>query len=129
MNEIEIICDTFDIAKRLKQIDKNYVLVWNKAKQRYEVRYKTQNLLRLELVLPYSELDVRTINYINKTRVENHKALLKEMEENNLKLEKKAQENMLDEAQIKLKEISKYLSSKGEHSNYEHDKSYQTKWV
>ena len=123
-----ITTDTFDIAKRLKEIDPHYLLKWNKDKNRYEIFFKKERE-QLELVIPFNELDIRTLNLVQKTRVENTKKLLKELEEQNKKLEKKLQNKVLDETYIKTKELTKYVFQKADVTNVNFENSYKTKWV
>ena len=86
--------DLFNISKRLKQIDKNYFLVRNRKTNKFEVHYK-RNFNSLELVLPFNKLDARTIDYVLKTRMENRKKLLEEIErENQILLERERKENL-----------------------------------
>lgn len=86
MKGIVIKNDLFNIANRLKQINKKYFIVYNKQTKKFEVHFK-RNFHTLELVLPFERLDIRTINYVLKTKIENKKALLEEIENHNKKLE------------------------------------------
>jgi hypothetical protein len=121
--------DTFDIVLRLKQIDPNYLIVRNTTKHRFELHYKANGSSRLEAVIPFRELDSRTLEYVNTTRVENQKTLLEQMEKHNQKLQQSQTQKVVDEMQTKAKEITKYVFQKGEHTPYVSETSYQTKWV
>ena len=83
---IEITNDLFDIANRLRSVNENYRLYYNTHKSRYEVRNSATDTL--EFVVPYGELDARTVEYARYTGVQNAKALLAEIERNNAKVEK-----------------------------------------
>jgi len=124
-----ITTDTFDIAKRLKEIDPHYLLKWNKQKKRYEVFFKEEECEQLELIIPFNELDIRSLYLVQKTRIENAKKILKELEEHNEKLEKKLQNKVLDETYIKTKELTKYVFQKGDTTSVNFENSYKTKWV
>ena len=82
----EIFLDTFDIVKKIKSIDNNYRVFRNIQKHRFEIYYQKGVNLDLQLVVPYGELDYRTINLLNKTKVENADELFKEIDNHNLKL-------------------------------------------
>ena len=78
--------DLFDIASRLRSVNDSYRLYYNTQKCRYEVRNFATDAL--EFVVPYDELDARTVEYARYTNVQNASALLEEIERNNEKLEK-----------------------------------------
>lgn len=82
--------DLFDVAKRLRQIDANYRLYFNQLLGRFEVHNHAQRGNSLAVVVPYDKLDARTITLVRKTRVENAKRLLAEMEKANAKAENDA---------------------------------------
>ena len=128
MDRIFISHDLFNIVKRLKQIDKNYFVLYNKKSQKYEVHYK-RNFGTLELVLPFDRLDKRAIDLVLKSKIENKQKLLKEMEENNKKLEQQQSQKMLDEANFKAKEMMAYAFSKGDSENIDFNNAYKTKWI
>jgi hypothetical protein len=80
----EVISDLFNISSRLRQVDKEYkiFLINNK----FEVRKRGE----ICFVVPFDELDYRTIEYARKTRIENFEDLIEEMDEHNRELEKSA---------------------------------------
>lgn len=84
MNEIKN--DLFDIVKKIKEINQNYKVFRNIIKHRYEIYFQKGVNLNLELVVPYDKLDYRTINLLNKTKVENADEIFDEIEEANAKL-------------------------------------------
>lgn len=124
MKKILIKKDLFNISQRLKSIDKNYYILFNKLTKKFEVHYGQKS--SLQLVLPFKNLDKRTIDLVLKTKVENKKKLLLEMEENNAKLERESNQQILDEASFKLNEMLKYSQSKC--GNIDFNKTYLTKW-
>lgn len=81
--------DLFNISNRLKSIDKNYFIVRNHLKKRFEIHYKREKN-SLELILPFDKLDDRTIKLVLKTKIENRQKLDEEIEKNNAMLNKKA---------------------------------------
>ena len=78
---IEITNDLYDIASRLRSVNESYKLYYNTQKCRYEVRnLRTQ---ALEFVVPYDELDARTIEYARYTSVANAEQIFSDIEKNN----------------------------------------------
>ena len=82
--------DLFDVANRLREIDANYCLYFNKMLGRFEVHNKAQRGNTLAVIVPYKQLDARTIHFVQKTRVENANRLFAEMEKQNAKAESDA---------------------------------------
>ena len=81
---IEIVHDVYYIAERLKEIDFNYFILYNTKRKKYEIHHTGQPGTYC-LTVPYDELDARTIDFVNQTRVENRDRLLKELDEENKK--------------------------------------------
>lgn len=75
--------DLFDIAKRLKSIDRRYELFFNRKKNRYEIYANGA----MQMALPFERLDARTLTYARKTRLENLEKIIAEIEEENARLE------------------------------------------
>ena len=82
--ELEIIThDLFDIAKRLKGIDRRYKLFFNRKKNRYEIYANGA----MQMALPFERLDARTLSYARKTRLENLEKIIAEIEKENARIE------------------------------------------
>lgn len=75
--------DLFDIAKRLKSIDRRYELFFNRKKNRYEIYANGA----MQMALPFERLDARTLTYARKIRLENLEKIIAEIEEENARLE------------------------------------------
>jgi len=82
----EIKSDLFNIVKRIKGINPKYFVLYNHKKKKYEVHFK-RSKSTYELTIPFDTLDSRAVNFVMKTRMENQKKLLKEIEESNKKLQ------------------------------------------
>jgi hypothetical protein len=78
--------DLFDVVKRIKQIDKKYFVVFNHKRNKFEVHYQ-RSKNTYELTIPFDELDARAVYFVLKTRMQNQKKLLAEIEESNKKLQ------------------------------------------
>lgn len=110
MEKFEIIeNDLFNISNRLKQIDKNYLLVRNKLKKRFELWYNSC-VPRLELVFKTNRIDKRMIDFVNSTRIENIDKIIKEMDKTNEKIRLKEIENKKNECFDKMSEVIKYVN-------------------
>lgn len=75
--------DLFDIAKRLKGIDRRYKLFFNRKKNRYEIYANGA----MQMALPFERLDARTLSYARKTRLENLEKIIAEIEKENVRIE------------------------------------------
>lgn len=104
---IEISYDTFDISKRLKELDKNYFVRYNTQTKHFEVWLQEGVNAHLEVVLEYPCLDIRTINKVATTRTDKIEKIIKEMELHNQKLKEKAKQNLIEELEFKVKHIIK----------------------
>lgn len=82
---IEITNDLFDISFRLRAINDDYRLYYNGQKRRYEVHSAKRQAL--QFVVPYDELDARTVDYAMYSRVENADVLFRDIERNNKKFQ------------------------------------------
>ena len=83
-----MINDVFFIEKRLKEISKDYYILFNLKTQKFEIHSKSQTSDSLCLVVPYEVLDERTITLVNKTKIENMKKIIEEIDSNNEKVKK-----------------------------------------
>lgn len=80
--------DLFDVANRLKSINANYRVYYNRVANRFEVHCLTQQGSTLAFVVPYDSLDARTVQLANQSRVEHSSRIFEEMEKHNTLLEK-----------------------------------------
>ena len=60
-NQILLDCDPFYISSRIKEVDENYFIVFNTARNVYELHSSAQIGSTYALTIPYSQLDERTI--------------------------------------------------------------------
>lgn len=87
--------DLFNIVNRLKSIDKNYFVMYNTKKHKFEVHYKRAKNT-YELTVPYNKLDARTINLVQSTKIENQKQIYQQIEQQNQILEQKNKSQILE---------------------------------
>ncbi len=93
--------DVYFISQRIKEIDKRYFILFNMSKNKYEIHSLGQMGGSYCFTLPYKHLDERAIFYTLKTRCENVEKIIKEIDQENIKLEK----NNIKKAVNKLEEV------------------------
>ncbi len=88
MELVKITNDLFDVAWRLKAIRESYVVYYNVQLHRYEVHDSAQYGNTLAFVVPYGNLDCRTVDYALKTRVQNANEIFDGIERANARQDK-----------------------------------------
>lgn len=107
--------DVYDIADRLKEIDPNYTLHYNRKTKKFELWGKRNELL---IVFPYSAVDARMVEHARRTRIERSRELIREIEENNRKILESRELETTKNAQDNLKEIAeKYYVERRKRAN------------
>ena len=91
--EIRIRNDLYDIADRLKEINASYELYFDTGRQKYIL--KAFGIL--QAVLPYDELDQRTLDYVYYTRRENVENVLADADRYNERKERENVQRVKDE--------------------------------
>lgn len=81
--KIKLCSDVYNIAKRIKKIDKDYYIVYNTSTHKFEVHNSSQLGGTYCLTIPYQFLDERTLKYVQKTSSVNLDYVLNEIESNN----------------------------------------------
>ena len=94
--------DLFDIAARLKSVNERYVVYYNEQKQRFEVHDGVKNCL--EFVVPFDELDARTVEYARYSNVCRAAEILAEVERHNAQLERQRAKSAIEEAAVSIEE-------------------------
>mgnify|MGYP001000667952 CR=1 FL=1 len=124
---IPIETNVYNIPERLKEIDKDYFVVFNTEAQQFEVHNLGQIGNTLALNIPYDELDNRTIDLVQKTRIENAKKIFDEIDRQNLKLEIDSSKKWKDVTDQQLREMHRYVTN---HESKETipDDAYTTRW-
>lgn len=105
---VKIENDVFDIASRLKEIDSDYFVIYNRTKKRYEIHNEKQKPT-LALVVPYNGLDSRTIGYVLKTKISRIDEIVREIDEHNEKVEKQKFDSSIERLSYKTKNLIGYL--------------------
>ncbi len=123
---IKIFEDVFDICSRIKEIDCGYFVVYNTQRKRYEIHHSGLKGSTFCIVCE-DGLNGTVITKLRKSRIENIDKIMREMEENNQKLERENQRILQDETNFKLKEMFDYAQKRESDSNF--DDGYKTSWV
>ena len=84
---IKINYDVYDISRRIKKIDRNYFIVFNTSKQKFEVHLSKQIGGSYCLTLPYKNLDERALKHVLKSQTINIDDILEKIENDNKILE------------------------------------------
>ncbi len=100
----EIYSDCQDIIKRLKEIDKDYFVVYNLNRKTFELHNRAQEEGTFCLTLPFDTLDERTIDLTLRTQSFKRDELIKELDAENERLEKTRKRNILNEMEARLYE-------------------------
>ena len=100
----EIYSDCQDIIKRLKEIDKDYFVVYNLNRKTFELHNRAQEEGTFCLNLPFDTLDERTIDLTLRTQSFKRDELIKELDAENERLEKTRKRNILNEMEARLYE-------------------------
>jgi len=100
LNKI-ILSDVYNIAKRLKEIDQNYFVVYNTSKYKYEVHNSRQIGDSYCLTVPFDCLDARTIVLVQQSRIKNISEMVEKMDFENAVLQKINNKTALDDLMCK----------------------------
>ncbi len=103
--------DIFGIAKRLKEIDENYSLVFNQTLKRFEVHSSANKGDSLCVVCPYAQADARLLKIVRATRRERASEIFREIEEKNDRLVKDSEAKQKSDAKDRAKELLERLKA------------------
>ena len=118
--------DVFDIVNRIKNIDKDYFIMYNLRNKKFEVHnYKNINTT-YSLTIPYNTLDINTLYYVQKTHISNIDNVLDEIEKSNNNLINTAKNNLQDLVDYRSKDIYKYAFNTTK--DFRADSAYKNKW-
>ena len=95
--------DVYDIVKQIKAIDKNYFVMYDEQKKKYELHDKRQKPT-FSITL-FDKLDKRSIKKVYSTQSKNALELFKAIDQTNKRVEENAKEFVIDKAKTNIKEI------------------------
>lgn len=108
---VPVLTHALDIPARLKEISRDFFVMFNTVTQKYEVHDASQPYSTLACILPFDELDYRSIQYVREFFHKNVTDMAKEIEEYNTRLDAKQQADLIDKANYKAKEALTYLNN------------------
>ena len=85
--KIKISRDVYNISNRIKNIDRNYFIMFNTSNEKFEVHSSIQQGNTYCLTVPYDFLDERTLQYVRKTQIANLFEILDQIENDNQRKE------------------------------------------
>jgi len=92
----EIKSDLYGIVKQVKQIDPDYFFLRRKRDGKIELHHKGQPYATFCLMIPFEELDDRTLKHLWDTRAEKSREIIEAMNAHNEKLDRDADNYMRD---------------------------------
>ena len=108
--KIKIESDVFDIAKRVLDIDKNYFILFDTKKNKYELHRYNQGSTYC-LTCPYDNLDSRFLDLIYLTDVRFIDKIVDDIDKNNEIVEKKAKDSISNQSDYMLREIYAFANN------------------
>lgn len=102
-----------DVSERIHEIDDRYVVYYNMRKYRYEVHSRGFSP-SLQLVLPYHQLDSRSVDYVSLTRVARKFDEIKRIDDDNERLVASRASAILDKMEYKTRSLMSYISGGGD---------------
>jgi hypothetical protein len=110
---VKVNTNVYYIPERIKEIDSNWDVYYNKKTGNFEIHNKNRVLGRKSIVmyLPFISLDARAITYIHKTIKQNRDIEIeyREMQRHNQKLEENNQKKQADQIQYQTKEVFRHI--------------------
>ena len=110
-DRIPVLINIYDIPVRLKQVNRDFFVMFNTRIQKYEVHCSSQPFDTLACVLPFDELDARALEYVRQYSRERTERLAEEIERYNEELDRKEQAALIDKASYKCREAFNYLKN------------------
>ena len=118
--------DLFNISNRIKKIDKNYYICFNKSLKQFEVHHKKQPDTTFCFVAG-TTLNARVLNKVIKTSVKFYFKNLKNMQQTNNTLKQKAEEKIKEKNMFMFKTLIDYSSNKIREVDF--NNCFTTKWL
>lgn len=108
--KVKIDNDVFDIAKRIKDIDEGYFILFDVDKNVYELHNKFQ-LTSFCLTIPYANLDNRVIDLILYSDASNIDKIIEDIDRNNEYIERNNINTMKNQTDYMLREIYNFSNN------------------
>lgn len=118
--------DFYNIAHRLKQIDRNYIIFFNTATNLFQV-YEIKNNKKIFLFIIGKALNNLALKKAHETSYKNFKKIFKDIEETNRKIDKHNKEHLLNFSKDTLESFLSYADRKNCDVNF--NDVYKFKWI
>lgn len=109
--KIRIREDLFDISSRIKEVDKNYYIIYDTKKRRYEVHSAMQKDNSFCFVVG-KRLDYYAIVKAQKTSIKWLKNIIKNIDEDNKRVEEKRKNEISYKYKTNIKSVLDYIDRK-----------------
>lgn len=93
--KVKITHDVYEISKRIKEIDRDYYIVYNTSSGNFEVHNSSEKGGSFCLSLPFKFLDERVLHHVLKTSTKNIEKILDEIDREN-KLKENADKSQIE---------------------------------
>ncbi len=110
-DRIPVLSNVYDIPVRLKEVNRDFFVMFNTRKQNYEIHCASQPFDTHACTLPFDELDARALRYVREFSRERTEHLAEEIDRYNEALDRKEQAAVLDKAAYKTREAFNYLKN------------------
>lgn len=110
-HKIPITSNVYEIPERLADINENYFVMYDTDSSHYELHDSSLYGDTLLCIFPFDELDIRALNYVYENSYKTPEEVAYEVEEYNEKLAKKKEEEILCDANYKMRDAFNYLKN------------------
>lgn len=110
-DRIPVLNNIYDIPIRLKEVNRDFFVMFNTRMQKFEIHCASQPYDTLACVLPFDELDARALAYVREFSRERTEKIGEEIERYNEELDRMEKEALIDKANYKCREAFNYLKN------------------
>lgn len=111
MGRIPVLNNVYDIPVRLKEVNRDFFVMFNTRNQKYEIHDASQPYDTYACTLPYDELDARALVYVREFSRERTEHLAEEIDRYNDELDRREKAALIDKASYKCREAFNYLKN------------------
>ena len=123
--KIKIESDVFDIAKRLKQINESYYILFDTSKQKFELHSNEQQNSYC-FSYPFQNLDNRFLDMVYTTNIRYIDNIIEDIDKNNIEIERIGKQKTKSQTDYMLKEI--YCFANNSSKELDEKTSFSSVW-
>ncbi len=123
--KIKIESDVFDIAKRVKQINENYYILFDTSKQKFELHSKEQQNSYC-FSYPFQNLDNRFLDLVYTTNIKYIDNIVEDIDNNNREIEQREKQKTKSQTDYMLREIYSFANNSSK--ELDDKKSFSSIW-